>query len=230
MRFAQRVCEGIGSAFILVTTALKEGEMPHVSPRLSRDGLWVLSRSLPGLRRVAICATAALVCAAASGLAENPFPIASAPVSAGQPDPFEMEQTLYVQAPDFAGAGDSIVLVWLPEPLESTCLGRTMKECARIDYCIRTTNPDGPQCKNLPIPRSRLPHYPPDMQPRRAISVVLRALGNGNGFDKLKAFYRSADPASLSRISPDATIRARIRYNNNPSFEGFTLLEVLAAP
>jgi hypothetical protein len=192
--------------------------------------LWVLSRSLPRLLSVAICAIAALVGAAAAGLAENPSPVLPAAVADGQPGSIEMEQTLYVQAPDFAGAGDSIVLVWLPEPLESTCLGRTMKECARIDYCIRTTNPDGPQCRNLPIPRSRLPRYPAGMQPRRAISVVLRALGNGNGFDKLKAFYRSADPSSLSRLSQDATIRARIRYNNDPSFEGFTLLEVLAAP
>jgi len=179
---------------------------------------------------VAICATAALVCAAASGLAENPFPIASAPVSAGQPDPFEMEQTLYVQAPDFAGAGDSIVLVWLPEPLESTCLGRTMKECARIDYCIRTTNPNGPQCRDLGIPRAQLPHYPADMRPRRAISVVLRAMSNDHGFDRLKAFYRSAPPSSLSRFSPHATIQARIRYNDAPSFQSFYLLEVLSTP
>jgi hypothetical protein len=140
-----------------------------------------------------------------------------------------MEQTLYVQAPDFQGGGNSIMLVWLPEPLESTCMGRTMKECANIDYCIRTTNPNGPQCRNLGIPRSQLPHYPAGMRPRRAISVVLRNLDNSHGFDKLKSFYKNASQDSLERLSPDATIRARIRYNSG-SFEGFTVLEVLRAP
>jgi hypothetical protein len=176
-----------------------------------------------------VAAIAALVCVAAPAFEATPSPVA--PAAAGQPDTTEMEQTLYVQAPDWSGPkGDSIVLVWLPEPLESTCLGRTMKECFNIDYCIRTTNPNGPQCRNLAVPRSRLPHYPADMQPRRAISVVLRYLGNNDGFDRLKAFYKNADPSSLSRLSSDATIRARVRYNNNPSFEGFTLLEVLSAP
>jgi hypothetical protein len=68
------------------------------------------------------------------------------------------------------------------------------------------------------------------MKPRRAISVVLRALGNDHGFDRLKAFYRNAPSSSLSRLSPDATIQARIRYNDNPSFQSFSLLEVLSAP
>lgn len=174
---------------------------------------------------------AALVCVATQALTAPPSPFAPAPAAAGQADTAEMEQTLYVQAPDWSGnKGDSIVLVWLPEPLESTCLGRTMKECFNIDYCIRTTNPNGPQCRNLGIPRASLPHYPPGMQPRRAISVVLRFLGNSNGFDRLKEFYRSAPKDSLERLSSDATIRARIRYTSTPSFEGFTLLDVLEVP
>ena len=156
-------------------------------------------------------------------------PIVSAALS-GQSSGIEMEQTLYVQAPDFPGGGDSIVLVWLPEPLVSTCMGRTMKECAKIDYCIRTTNPNGPQCRDLGIPRAKLPRYPADMRPRRAISVVLRAMGNDHGFDRLKAFYRNAPPSSLSRLSLAANIQARIRYDDNPSFQAFQLLEVLSTP
>ena len=173
---------------------------------------------------------AALVCVAALGLVVTPPSAASAQVSGGQPDSTEMEQTLFVQAPDFAGGANSIVLVWLPKPLESTCLGRTMKECFTIDYCIRTTNPDGPQCKNLGIPRASLPHYPPGMRPRRAISVVLQALGDSNGFGLLKDFYKKAPKKSLERLSSEATIRARIRYNNSSSFEGFLLLQVLSVP
>ena len=177
-----------------------------------------------------VAALAALMFVATPAPAATASPVAPAPAAGGQPDTTEMEQTLYLQAPDFPGGANSIVLVWLPEPLASTCLGRTMKECFNIDYCIRTTNPNGPQCKNLAVPRARLPKYPPGMQPHRAISIVLRAPGNNNGFDRLKEFYRRAPKESLERLSSDATIRARIRYNNSPSFEGFTLLEVLSAP
>lgn len=160
---------------------------------------------------------AALVCAAA-------------PAFAGQPGSTQMEQTLYVQAPDFAGGNDSIVLAWIPEPIESVCSGRTLKRCVAIDFCIRTTNPNDAMCKNLGIPRARLPHYPPNMMPRRVLIVVLRKPGNGNGFALLKEFYRNAPKATLERLSPEATIRAGVRYNDDPSFEGFTLLEVLSVP
>ncbi len=173
---------------------------------------------------------AVLLSFAVPGLAVTPSLPGPSQASAGQPDSTELEQTLFVQAPDFAGGANSIVLVWLPEPLQSTCLGRTMKECSNIDYCIRTTNPDGPQCRNLGIPRASLPHYPAGMRPRRAISVVLQALGDNNGFGLLKDFYKSAPKDSLERLSSEATIRARIRYNNSPSFEGFILLQVLSAP
>jgi hypothetical protein len=179
--------------------------------------------------RIASALVAGLLCTPALDRAATPSLVVSAS-AAGQSNGIEMEQTLYVQAPDFPGAGDSIVLVWLPEPLVSTCMGRTMKECFKIDYCIRTTNPNGAQCRDLGIPRAQLPHYPANMRPRRAISLVLRAMSNDHGFDRLKAYYRNASPSSLSRLSPNTTIQARIRYDDNPSFPGFTLLEVLSTP
>jgi hypothetical protein len=55
-------------------------------------------------------------------------------------------------------------------------------------------------------------------------------MSNDHGFDRLKAFYRSAPPSSLSRFSSHATIQARIRYNDAPSFQSFYLLEVLSTP
>jgi len=179
--------------------------------------------------KVVLALVAGLLCAPALGSAATHSPVASA-ASGGQSDGIEMEQTLYVQAPDFSGGGDSLVLVWLPDPLVSICMGRTTKECFKIDYCIRTTNPNGPQCRDLGVPRAQLPHYPADMRPRRAISVVLRAMGNDHGFDRLKAFYRNAPPSSLNSLSPSATIRARIRYDDNPSFQSFNLVEVLSTP
>jgi hypothetical protein len=179
--------------------------------------------------RIVSALLAGLLCTQALEIAATPSLAVSA-ASGGQSNGIEMDQTLYVQAPDFSGAGDSIVLVWLPAPLVSTCMGRTMKECFKIDYCISTTNPDGPQCKDLGIPRSRLPHFPADMWPRRAISVVLRAMSDDHGFDRLKAFYRNAPQSSLSRLSPDATIKARISYIDDPAFQRFNVLEVLSTP
>lgn len=180
--------------------------------------------------RFVVAAFAAVALIAAPEGAVPSSLVASAQTFPGSQNGIEMEQTLFVQAPDFAARGNSIVLVWLPEPLESTCVGRTMKECFNIDYCIRTTNPNSAQCRNLGMQRNQMPHYPTGMRPRRAISVVLQALGNSNGFDRLKEFYRNASSSSLNRLSMDARIRARIRYNNDPSFEGFTLLEVLSVP
>src|SRR5580704_5071523 len=173
--------------------------------------------------RIVSALVAGLLCVPALEIAAAPSLAVSA-ASNGQSDGIEMEQTLYVQAPDFPGAGDSIVLVWLPAPLVSTCMGRTMKECFKIDYCIRTTNPNGPQCSDLGIPRARLPRYPADMRPRRAVSIVLRAMSDDHGFDRLKAFYRNAPPSSLSRLSPDATIKARISYVDDPAFQRFNVL------
>lgn len=191
---------------------------------MGRIHLIAMKHELFGSARIVRSALgAALVWAAATGFVGSDGFTVSA--QAGT----EMEQALFVQAPDFANAGDSIVLVWLPEPLESTCVGRTMKECARIDYCIRTTNPDSAQCRNLGIRRAEMPHYPTGMRPRRMVSVTMRKLTNDHGFDRLKEFYRSAPASSLSRLSMDARIRARISYNDDPSFEGFTLLEVLEA-
>ena len=179
--------------------------------------------------RIVSALIAGLLFTPALEIAATTSPMASA-AAGGQSDGIEMEQTLYVQTLDFSGAGDSIVLIWLPLPLVSTCVGRTMKECFKIDYCIRTTNPNGSQCRDLGIPRAQLPRYPADMRPRRAISVVLRAMDNSHGFDRLKAFYRNAPPSSLSKLSPNATIQARIRYDDNPSFQGFNLVEVLSTP
>lgn len=201
------------------------------------SGLWHNGTVSTGMINLSICVrwiagaiVGAVAFTAAPVVAGHPSQIAFAQAFPGAPNGIEMEQTLYLQAPDFPNGGSSIVLVWLPEPLESTCIGRTMKECFNIDYCIRTTNQNSAQCRNLGIPRSQLPHYPAGMRPRRAISVVLRALGNGNGFGKLKEFYRNAPSSSLERLSMDTRIRARISYNNDPSFEGFTLLEVLSTP
>lgn len=144
----------------------------------------------------------------------------------------EIEQMLFVQAPERAGPKDSIVLVWLPEPLQKLCLGKTATRCATIDYCIRTTNRDVAMCRNLGINLARITPYPPDTRPRRMISLTLFKIRplNGNGFDLLQSFYNSAPPASLARLSMSARVKARIRFTRKPDDDDFDLLQVLAAP
>ena len=98
----------------------------------------------PLLAHACIAAMALVVGNPARGLAGPHSSLASAPVAAGQSAGVEKEQTLYVQAPDWSGPkGDSIVLVWLPGPLESTCLGKTMKECFNVDIELPETIPRG---------------------------------------------------------------------------------------
>ena len=162
--------------------------------------------------------------------AREPGRIASA--QADQTGSVELEQLLFVQAPGPGGAKDGIVLVWLPEPLEKLCLGKTAKRCATIDYCIRTTNPEVAECRNLGVNLSRVRPYPPDMRPRRMISMTMFKLRemNGNGYGLLQKYYNSLPPASLQHLSMSARIKARIRFTRKPDDDDWELLQVIAAP
>ena len=162
----------------------------------------------------------------------EPGPLVALPAISDQAGSVELEQMLFVQAPGRAGAKDGIVLVWLPEPLEKLCLGKTATRCASIDYCIRTTNRDVAECRNLGINLARIPPYPPDTRPRRMISMTLSKIRewNGNGFGKLQNFYNSAPPASLQRLSMSARVKARIRFTRKPDDDDWDLLQVIAVP
>lgn len=149
-----------------------------------------------------------------------------------QPGAVEIEQLLFVQAPQHANPQDGIVLVWLPEPLQRLCLGKTAKQCATIDYCIRTTNRDVAMCRNLGINLARIPVYPAGTRPRRMISLELSRIYpmKGNGFELLQNFYKSAPRASLERLSMSARVKARIQFIRKPDDDDFNLIQVIAAP
>lgn len=168
----------------------------------------------------------------AQASALGPGRAANAIASSDPTGSVEMEQMLFVQAPGPGGAKDGIVLVWLPEPLEKLCLGKTATRCATIDYCIRTTNRDVERCRNLGINLARIQPYPPDTRPRRMISMTMFKLRelNGNGFGLLQKFYNSAPPASLQHLSMSARIKARIRFTRKPDDDDWELLQVIAAP
>jgi hypothetical protein len=158
--------------------------------------------------------------------------LAFAKVAAAQSGSVELEQMLFVQAPEHGVPNDSIVLIWLPEPLQKLCMGKTAKQCATLDYCVRTTNRDVAMCRNLGINLARISAWPPDTRPRRMISLTLFKIRplNGNGYDLLQNFYRSAPRASLERLSMGVRVKARIRFTRKPDDDDFELLQIIAAP
>lgn len=139
----------------------------------------------------------------------------------------EMDAILFVQSLPTKNGQDGIHLVWIPQPLQRICLGKTAQQCADIDYCIRTTNRDVSMCRNLGIPLSRLPSYPPNMIPRRVLSVVLMRL-TPDYFANLQDFFRHASKASLEHLSLGARVKARVRFTRKPDDDDFDVLEILA--
>ncbi|MGA7919994.1 MAG: hypothetical protein WCA38_09995 [Candidatus Acidiferrales bacterium] len=146
-----------------------------------------------------------------------------------RPDSVELEQFLFVQAPEQDNGKSGIVIIWLPQPLQKLCLGKTATQCSNIDYCIRTTNRESSQCRDIGVKLAHIPPYPPDTRPRRMLSVVLMYLAPTK-FEQLQDFCKSAPKASLERISMSARIKARIRYTRKPDDDELYLLEVLAVP
>jgi hypothetical protein len=162
----------------------------------------------------------------------EPRSMAAAQAGSDQPASVELEQMLFVQAPENGIPKDGIQLIWLPEPLEKLCLGKTASKCATIDYCIRTTNRDDSRCRNLGINLARIPRYPPGTRPARMLSITLFRIRElkGNGYGLLQDFYKSAPQASLQRISLDARVKARIQFIRKADDDDFNLLQILAVP
>ncbi len=144
-----------------------------------------------------------------------------------QPASTEMEAILFVQSAQPNPDKNAIHLVWVPQPLQRLCLGKTAQQCANMDYCIRTTNRDVSMCRNLAVPLSRLPSYPPGMVPRRQLSVTFMRL-TPDHFTMLQDFYHRAPRASLERLSLSARVKARVRFTRKPDDDDFDVLEILA--
>jgi hypothetical protein len=187
-------------------------------------------KALRTFLRFAVAAIlAGALSAAIPGLHENHSALLLAQSSSDHPGSVELEEFLFVQAPESDNGKGGIVVVWLPQPLQRLCLGKTAKECATIDYCIRTTNREASMCRNIGVNLARIPPYPPGTRPRRMMSIELLYL-EPTKFEQLQDFYRSAPKASLERISMSARVKARIRFTRKPDDDDFDLLEVLAVP
>ncbi len=158
------------------------------------------------------------------------FPVLARAQSAGasaNPSSTEMDAILFVQSLKMKDGKDAIDLVWIPTPLQRLCLGKTAQQCANIDYCVRTTNRDVSMCRNLGMPLTRLPSYPPGMVPRRQMSVTFLRL-TPDYFPMLQDFYHRAPRASLEHISLSARVKARVRFTRKPDDDDFNVLEILA--
>ena len=143
----------------------------------------------------------------------------------------ELVESVFVLDPHLKGGRKGIGLMWIPQPIEKICLGKTAQQCVTIDYCIRTTNKNVPMCQTLGLDLKRLPAYPPDMRPKRVLSVVLGfPMSTNKGFGSLVDFFENAPPGSLDRGSSSARIKARVRLTRTADDDQLYVLEILATP
>ena len=142
----------------------------------------------------------------------------------------ELEDFLYILNPHFKEHPDAIDLMWIPKPVESLCLGKPFEKCASIDYCSRTTNQDVSMCRNLKMDLSKLPKYPPDVRPKRVLSIAFYLGSLIKGWPALQTYYESQPAGTFDRISKSQRIKARIKLIRSTEDDQFELLEVLAVP
>jgi hypothetical protein len=151
----------------------------------------------------------------------------SASVQAQGGSTSEIEVVLFVQSLPMKEGREGIHLIWVPQPLQRFCLGKTAQQCADIDYCIRTTNRDVSICRKLGIPLSRLPSYTPVMVPCRQLSEFFFAL-TPDRFTILQEFFPRVPRASLEHLSMSCRVKARVRFTRNPDDDDFDVLDILA--
>jgi hypothetical protein len=176
-----------------------------------------------------LIAGAVLVCA----LLGNPLHLvhpSSAQSSAVQPNSVDIEQILFVQTMPLKNGKTGIVMLWIPDPLQKYCLGKTSEQCATMDFCLRTTTPSIAMCRNLGSALQRMPRYPREMRPARQLSIVFFPPSTIQGFDIVQNLVQTVPQPSLERLSLSARVKARIRFTRSPNDDDFKLLEVLAAP
>src|SRR5580658_582013 len=124
----------------------------------------------------------------------------------------ELEPSLFVQLPGGKITPGAVQLVWIPEPLEKYCLGKTYEQCASMDFCIRTTSKNVSTCRNLAVNLAHLPAYPPDMRPRRMLSIGLYFPTRMIGWEELQEYVARASRDRLERFSPLARIKVKVTF------------------
>jgi hypothetical protein len=145
----------------------------------------------------------------------------------------EREEFLFLlnppSGPGFQGAVNAL---WVPAPMVKYCLGKSREECVAIDYCVRTTNRNVAECRNLSVDLNAIPKYSPSLYPRRVMGVTLfpAAADAIKGMDGLFAAYASRPRTELDRLSIKLRFKVRIRVKRSADDDDFDLLEVLSVP
>jgi len=98
-----------------------------------------------------------------------------------------------------------------------------------MDFCIRTTTKNVSTCRNLAVDLAHLPAYPPDMRPRRMLSIVLY-LARMKGWEALQDYVARAPKDRLERFSQLARIKAKVTFTRTAEDDGFRVLEILSVP
>jgi len=131
-----------------------------------------------------------------------------------------------------ASAQGALDVLWIPDPVLKYCLGRTREQCVAIDYCIRTTNRNVSQCRNLPVDISRIPKYPRDLYPSRVLGITYFRTASGviEGINTLFERYDRGQKADFDRVTLNARFKARIRAKRSDDDDDFNVLQVLTTP
>ena len=182
----------------------------------SGDAVYSVTNCLHWLRKLA---AAAVLCVVA--LAQSPRPGESS---------LALEPSLFVQLPGGKITPGAVQLVWIPEPLEKYCFGKTHVQCASMDFCIRTTSKNVSTCRNLAVDLAHLPAYPPDMRPRRMLSIALIPPTVMKGWEELEDYLARAPKDRLEHFSPLARVKAKVRFTRTPDDDDFRVLEILSVP
>jgi hypothetical protein len=202
---------------------------------ISKSGIQPLNLAVWALARMALPVTilgaAALFCALPSSTMA-----AQSPPSAAQPGTFEIEDSLFLQDPhekDTKGVeiAGPLMVVWVPQPLQKYCLGKTSQQCATIDFCIRTTTKTVKMCQELPANLKNLPPYPAGMRPAREFTITFSHLApNVPGFDRLRQYFDNAPKGSLDRLTARTRFKAKMQLTRMATDDNVQLLEVLSVP
>jgi hypothetical protein len=142
----------------------------------------------------------------------------------------ELEPSLFVQLPGGKSIPGAVQLVWIPEPLEKYCLGKTHDQCASMDFCIRTTTKNVSTCRNLAVDLTHLPAYPPNMRPRRMMSIALIPPTRMNGWQELEDYIARIPKDQLDHFSPTVRVKAKVTLIRTPEDDDFRVLEILSVP
>ncbi len=99
-----------------------------------------------------------------------------------------------------------------------------------MDFCIRTTTKNVSTCQNLAVDLAHLPTYPPNMSPRRMMSIAMIPPTIMKGWDELQAYMARVPKEHLERFSGTARVKAKVVLTRKPDDDDFRVVEILSVP